>query len=296
MPFETMSARTPAHSMARRHWRSLGVQHSPWQRLWRQPVSMVMRMPWPLFFLAMTGLYLVELVVFTLAFQLDAGHLEGMGAMGLPASLVFALQNLFSASFRAAELTSGYGLGVAALERLVGLLTNAMVTGLFFLRFTRVDVPLTFSRALCLSSWSGGHLSCRFVTRDPTHWLKVSYGMFLFRDEEIEPGVVQRRVETLPVLNGQTPQLQVTAVISHRLSPDSPLLRLGLDGLQRANGLLMVQVEGTDAVTGAPLLQVNAYHLADIRVGEVFADLVSLDASGRRQVDLDALDRTRPYP
>lgn len=85
-------------------------------------------------------------------------------------------------------------------------------------------------------------------------------------------------------------------MISHRLSPDSPLLRLGLDGLQRANGLLMVQVEGTDAVTGAPLLQVNAYRLADVRVGEVFADLVSLDATGRRQVDLDALDRTRPHP
>lgn len=200
-----MSAGSSAHSRARRHWLSLGYQQSPWQRLWRQPVSMVMRMPWPLFFLAMTGVFLAELVVFTLAFQLDAGHLEAMGAMGLPASLVFALQNQFGASFRAAELTSGYLLAVAGLERLVALFTNAMVTGLFFLRFTRVDAPLTFSRALCLSSWSGGHLSCRFVTRDPSHWLKVSYGMFLFRDEEIEPGVVQRRVETLPVLNGQTP-------------------------------------------------------------------------------------------
>jgi len=28
------------------------------------------------------------------------------------------------------------------LQRIAGLLTNAMVTGLFFLRFTKVDAPL----------------------------------------------------------------------------------------------------------------------------------------------------------
>jgi hypothetical protein len=35
--------------------RALGHQRSPWTSLWRQPVSMAMRLPWPLFFLAMAG-------------------------------------------------------------------------------------------------------------------------------------------------------------------------------------------------------------------------------------------------
>ncbi|MCP9839624.1 hypothetical protein KBY93_03115 [Synechococcus sp. J7-Johnson] len=38
MPFETLAGRSSAQSARRRHWQSLGVQHTLWQRLWRQPV------------------------------------------------------------------------------------------------------------------------------------------------------------------------------------------------------------------------------------------------------------------
>ncbi len=93
----------------------------------------------------MTFLYLAEVAIFALAFQLDGRHLEGEEAMGLPSSVVFSLHNLFSASFQSARVTSIYTLALAALQRIAGLLTNAMVTGLFFLRFTKVDAPLRFS-------------------------------------------------------------------------------------------------------------------------------------------------------
>ena len=255
---------------------------------------MAMRMPWPVFFLAMTLIYLAEVLIFALAFQLDAGHVEADGAMGLPASGIFALQNLFSASFQSARVSSPYTLGLAATQRIVGILTTAMVTGLFFLRFTQVDSPLRFSRQLCLSGWPDGHLSCRFITADPSYWLKVTYSMVLFVDEEVEPGVCQRRIHPLTLLNAATPQLHLTAVLSHRLTPDSPMVQLGLDAIARASGAVMVLVEGSDEVTGSSLLQVHHYRLEDILHGRTFADLVSEDSQGRRRVDFGALDRTRP--
>jgi len=280
-------------SLARRHRLTLGHQRSPWTSLWRQPVSMALRMPWPVFFLAMTSLYLIEVVIFAIAFQLDGRHLEGDGAMGLSSSVVFSLQNLLGASFQPARVTSIYILALASLQQIAGLLTNAMVTGLFFLRFTKVDAPLRFSRHLCLSFSPGGHLSCRFVTSDPTYWLRVSYSMVLFLDEEIEPGVVQRQLHSLPLLNTSTPQLHVTAVLSHSLGAGSPFVRLGLGAIRRASGAILVLVEGTDEVTGSPLLQLHHYRIDDILEGHVFDDLVSEDANGLRRVDLDALHRTR---
>ncbi len=274
--------------------RTLDHQRSPWTSLWRQPVSMAMRMPWPVFFLAMTLIYLAEVLVFALGFQLDPGHVEADGVMGVPDGGIFALQNLFSASFQSARVSSPYTLGLAAGQRMVAILTTAMVTGLFFLRFTQVDSPLRFSRHLCLSGWPDGHLSCRFVTADPSYWLKVTYAMVLFVDEEIEPGVCQRRIHPLPLLNAATPQLHLTAVLSHRLTPESPLLQLGLDAIARASGAVMVLVEGSDEVTGSSLLQVHHYRLEDILRGRTFADLVSADSQGRRRVDFGALDRTVP--
>lgn len=86
-------------------------------------------------------------------------------------------------------------------------------------------------------------------------------------DEEIEPGVVQRRLHSLPLLNSSTLQLNVTAGLSHVLSGESPLVRFGLEAIQRASGASLE--------------------------GQVFADLVSEDANGLRRVNLDALRSTR---
>jgi hypothetical protein len=53
-------------------------------------------------------------------------------------------------------------------------------------------------------------------------------------------------------------------------------------------------VEGTDEITGSPLLQVQHYGLDDLRFDHAFADLVREDAAGRRSVDPAALDRLVP--
>jgi hypothetical protein len=175
--------------------------------------------------------------------------------MGLSSSVVFSLQNLFSASFQPAKVTSIYILDLSALQRIADLLTNAMATGLFFLRFTKVDAPHRFSRNLCLRFSPGGHLSCRFVTGTPTYWLRVSYSMVLFLVVAMEPGVVHRHLHSLALLISSTPQLHVTAVFSLPLSLESIFVRHGMEAIRRASGAILVLVEGTDEVTGSPLLQ-----------------------------------------
>ena len=273
---------------------SLGHGRTPWHRLGKQPVAMLLRMPWPLFLATLAVLYSGEVLVFALLFALDPAGLRGEAPMGLPASLVFAMQNLFVASLSNLEVASPYSLVLATLELVVGLITTSLVTGLVFLRFTRVEAPLRFSRHLCLTGPPGGHLLCRFLSHDPSHWLNVSYGLFLLVDEAIEPGLIQRRVHPLPLLNGSTPQLNLTATLAHALGPDSPLVRLGREGLERGRAALIAMVEGTDEITGSPLLQVQHYGLADLRFDHVFADLVREDAAGRRTVEPAALDRLRP--
>ena len=278
----------------RRRLAELGHQRTPWQRLGRQPVSMLLRMPWPLFLAALASLYLLEVAIFSLIFQLDPGGLTGQAPMGMPASLAFALQNVFIASLSAIEVSSPFCFVFGTLELVVGLLTTAIVTGLVFLRFLQVDAPLRFSRVLCLTARDQGHLLCRFVTDDCSYWLNVSYALFCFVDEEVEPGLVQRRVHSLPLLNATTPQLHRTATLSHRLSPESPIVRLGLEGLRRGHGALMALVAGSDEVTGAPLLQVQHYGLDDLRPDCVFEDLVVEDSRGLRRIDASAIDRIRP--
>lgn len=84
----------------------------------------------------------------------------------------------------------------------------------------------------------------------------------------------------------------MTAVLSHSLGADRPIASHGMEAIRRASAAMLVLVEGTDEVTGSPLLQLHHYRIDDILEGHVFDDLVSEDANGLLRVDLDALHRT----
>jgi len=273
---------------------SLSDSRTPWHLLWNEPISMLVRMPWPLFLLAVVALFGLEMAFFWLLLRLDATGIEGVESMGLPRAMVYSLQSLLGASFGSFTATSAYALSVSAVECLAGILTTAVVTALFLARLLRAEAPLVFSKRLCMSSLANGHLFCRFVTNDPSSWLNVRYSLSLFLDAEIEAKIWQRKVLQLALMNPETPQLSLTATITHPIDDRSPFRQYSLEQLRSAKALLVYLVEGTDESTGSPLLQIQSYDCSDILLDCKFADLVGVGRRGERRVFIDRLDRVEP--
>ena len=159
-----------------------------------------------------------------------------------------------------------------------------------FSRLSSNEMPLLFSRHLCISDFNDGCLYCRFVTSDHSQWLNVSYSLSLIYDDEAEPGVWQRRICPLELLNSGTPQLSQTATLTHRIDATSPIQQWGWEELMRRNAVLMPLVEGIDESTGAGLLQTHLYCNRDVLIGHRFGDLVSTDSTGRKRVNLRKLN------
>ncbi len=267
-------------------------QRTPWFLLLREPVAAMVRMPWWLFVLVMGLIYVGEILFFALLLWPDSHHLTGMVPMGINRTVAFSFQNFLSASFGSISVDSPYTHFVAVTELIAGLVTTSSVTAIIFLKLSSNETPLIFSNKICISNLDNGHLFCRFVTADPSSWLNVNYSLTLILDEEIEPGLWQRRLHPLTLLNAGTPQLSQTATLTHPITPSSPLHALGLDGLSQRHAVLMPLVEGVDEVTGAGLLQTHLYRFNDLHVGERFADLVSTGASGKPRVNLKRLNHT----
>jgi len=275
-------------SLSRRF--TLTDARTPWHLLWREPFSMLIRMPWPLFFATLLGVFLLQVGVFWLLFHFDAAAISGEDSIGLPRAMVYSLQTLLGASFGPFAPSSAYTLVVSALESLAGILTIAVVTSLFLARLLQTEAPLRFSKTLCLSSLADGHLFCRFATSDPSSWLDVRYSLSLFMDVEIEVGAWQRKILPLELVNPGTPQLSLTATITHPIDDRSPFRRFSLDELRRAKALLVYLVEGTDEITGAPLLQIHSYGCDEIAMNRRYADLIEIDRNGVRRVRIERLD------
>jgi inward rectifier potassium channel len=269
-------------------------QHTSWYRLWRQPLACMIRMPWPIFFVAMGLIYLAETIGFALLLHPDASSLEGDAPMGLPKAFVFAASAFFANAFNDIEPESSYTYLVGNVAMVAGIITLSTLTAVVFSRLSSSESPLHFSRYVCISGLSGGHLFCRFITNDPSQWLNVSYTLSLIVDELLEPGLWQRRVHQLDLLNPGTPQLSQTATLIHGLNADSPLAQMGIEELQRRNAVLIAMVEGIDEATGAGLLQTHLYRPDQLLFSYRFADLVSHDANGRQRVQLNRLNHTVP--
>ena len=273
---------------------TLTYSRTPWHLLWDQPISMVIRMPWPLFLVTLGGVFLLQVGLFWLLFHLDDSGIDGAGPAGLPKPMVYSLQTLLGASFGSFTPNSAYVLAVSALESLAGILTIAVVTALFLARLLQTEAPLIFSKKLCLSSLTDGHLFCRFATHDPSSWLDVRYSLSLFMDVEIEPNIWQRKIVQLKLMNPETPELSLTATITHPIDAESPFRQFSLEQLRRAKALLVYLVEGTDEITGSPLLQIHSYRCDDIAVDRKFTDLIGVDHKGGRRVFIDRLDQIGP--
>lgn len=265
-------------------------QHTPWFELWRQPLAALIRMPWPLFFLAMALVYVLEVLLFAVLLSFDSKSLMGSPPMGLPIALAFAVESFFSNAFNGITPDSLFTYSVGVADLIVGLITLSCMTAVVFARLSGNESPLVFSNNLCLTNLHDGHLFCRFVTTDRSQWLQVNYTMSLICDQETEPGIWQRRVYPLELLNASTPQLSQTATLTHPLNAHSPIRRLGLEELQQRNAVLMPLVEGVDETTGVSLMQTRVYGMRDILVNYRFRDLVSTDASGGKRVVIRRLN------
>jgi hypothetical protein len=117
----------------------------------------------------------------------------------------------------------------------------------------------------------------------------------LIFDDELEPGLWQRRIVPLVTLNTGTPQLSQAATLTHELDESSPIIRMGLDGLLQRNAVIMPLVEGIDETTGSGLVQTHLYSTKDIMLGYRYGGLVSTDKKGQRRVNMQKLNNIVPY-
>lgn len=265
-------------------------QHTPWHELWRQPLAAMIRMPWWLFFGTMVGIYIGQILIFGLILSLDARHIIGDAPMGIPKAFAFAVEAFLANGFNGLAPDSLFTYSIAVLDLISGLITLSTLTAVVFSRLSSNEMPLIFSRHLCISNIADGHLFCRFVTTDRSQWLNVSYTLSLIYDDEPEPGLWQRRIVPLQTLNSGTPQLSQTATLTHDLGTKSPITQMGLEMLMQRNAVIMPLVEGIDETTGSGLVQTHLYKMNDIMVGYRYGDLVSTDKNGNRRISLQKLN------
>lgn len=270
---------------------------------WAEAVSLyhsALTLRWPQFFGWVVLIY-IGINVFFGALYVLLGHdaLTGAGAASMGGT--FARAFFFSVETFA---TIGYGTispsGVVphllmTVEALVGVLAQALITGLFFARFSRPTAAVSFSRRAVIAPFRDGRaLMIRMANRRKNELIELKASLsFSYLDQS--GGGSLRRYRPLALDRAQVTFFPLAWTIVHPITPDSPLWEMDDERLRASDVEILLLVSGTDDTFAATVHARTSYKPDQIYWQQRFANIFNQpDADGVMSVDISRLDESQP--
>jgi len=264
----------------------------------------VLRAPWWLDLLALSGLFLLLNLVFAFAY-LAVGGVEGAQPGSLADHFFFSVQTMG---------TIGYGvmhplsLGAEALvtaEVVVGVSLVALASGMLFAKFSVPRARMQFAEWATISPFDGvPTLMFRLGNERASQIIEATVRVVMVRTERTTEGVTYYRLRDLKLERDHSPAISRSWNLLHRIDDSSPLHGATPETFARDQVEVMVTVVGIDETSAQSLHARHTYLDEQVRWGARHADMVSELPDGSLQLDMREFHRvvptaptsTFPYP
>jgi inward rectifier potassium channel len=263
------------------------------------PYHLLLTISWPRFF-GLVGLsYLLLNFMFGLAYMAcgkDALLGSGTPMLGgrFSQAFFFSIQTF---------ATIGYGQigpnGMAAnlvvtLEALIGVMYQALATGLLFARFTRPTAALLFSRQAVIAPYKDGRgLMLRIVNRRRAEVIELQAQVLFSAVEPDMRGGTVRRYIPLSLERNSVTFLPLSWTIVHPIDSASPVADFTADDFARKEVEILVLLSGIDEALEQIVHARTSYRADEILWNARFQSMfVSTDRHSRVSVDISRVHDT----
>lgn len=265
------------------------------------PYHLLLTISWVGFFGVVSVTYLVLNVVFAVAY-LACGPDALLGAGATMLGGRFSQAFFFSIQTFA---TIGYGQigpnGLAAnmvvtVEALVGLMYQALATGLLFARFTRPTAALLFSRHAVVGPYSDSQgLMFRIVNRRRNEIIELEAQVLFSAVEPDSRGGTVRRYSPLPLERNKVTFFPLSWTIVHPIDSASPLAGRTAEDLERTQAEILVLLSGIDEALEQTVHARSSYRADEIVWNARFRSMfLRTDARARLSVDISRVHEIEP--
>jgi inward rectifier potassium channel len=270
---------------------------------WAEAVSLyhsALTARWPAFLGWVVAIYFGINVFFAALFMACGdGAVNGPGAAAMGGQ--FARAFFFSVETFA---TIGYGnitpVGLPAhlimtFEALVGVLAQALITGLFFARFARPTAAITFSKRAVIAPFRDGQaLMIRMANRRKNELIELKASLSLSYIDATAP-VPVRRFRALALDRAEVTFFPLAWTIVHPITPASPLWGLDHAALQEKDAEILLLLTGTDDTFATTVHARTSYKPDDLTWQAKFTNIFNPpDDAGVMSLDISRLDETQP--
>ncbi|HYN80603.1 MAG TPA: ion channel [Gemmatimonadaceae bacterium] len=262
------------------------------------PYHLLLTISWRRFFVVVVSGYVSANLLFALAYLAC-----GPDAIGGQAPELFGGQ-FGRAFFLSVETlgTIGYGniypIGVApnviiAVESLSGLLMLALMTGLFFARFSRPTAAIVFSRRAVVTGYRGQTgLMFRLTNARANQLLELEAKVLFSRMEGDS-----RQYDQLALERKRVVFFPLSWTIVHPIDEKSPMWGMTADELAERDAEFLVLLSGIDETFSQLVHARTSYKPSEIVFGHRFVNIYKpVHADGTVAIDVRRLGETEPSP
>ena len=265
------------------------------------PYNELLTISWSGFLLVVSLLYLVLNLMFAVIFVAcgpDALLGPGSAMLGgrFSRAFFFSIQTF---------ATIGYGQigpnGLAAnlvvtIEALVGLMYQALATGLLFARFARPTASVLFSRRAVIGPYNAGQgLMFRIVNRRRNEIIQLEAQVLFSAVEPDQHGGTVRSYSVLPLERNKVTFFPLSWTIVHPIDSASPLAGRTPEELERVEAEILVLLTGIDEAFEQTVHARSSYRADEIVWNARFQSMFQpTDAHSPVSVDITRVHEVEP--
>lgn len=237
--------------------------------------------------------FLLANLVFAFVFWVSGAKV--VNADGFHDLYWFSVQTMATIGYGYLAPANDIANAIVTVESFFGIAYTALVTGIFFARFSTPKARVIFSKVMIIAEHDGKRsLVFRMANERATAIVEATVRAYLLRDEKLASGEPFRRVYDLSLRRSTSPVFALSFTATHVIDESSPLHKCTAVGLRESNTNVIVTFTGIDDQLAATVHARYMWTWNDFRFDERFVDMLKLDGQGKRYLDMAPIHDTEP--
>lgn len=248
---------------------------------------------WPRILGVFFALFVVSNLMFALAFYVTGAKISN--ATGFLDDVWFSVQTIATIGYGYLAPEDHVSNTIVAIESFYAIILTALVTGVFFARFSTPSARVIFSKVALITAYDNQRvLMFRMANERTTAIVEATVRLYMTREEKLADGEIMRRVYDLHLRRSTSPVFALSFLAVHIIDDRSPLFGVTARSLREGDVNLIVTFTGIDDQLAASVHSRWLWTWNDIEFDRKFADLFAKDEHGHRILDLGPIHDTIP--
>lgn len=280
------------HNVGHIEFMTKGLNQPFWEDLYHH----LLAVRWPTLFVLVCAAFALINTVFALLYLAVPNEIAGQSQAGFLGAFFFSVETFTTVGYGVAHPASTFGHFVSTAEVLVGMMGNALTTGVVFSRFARPHAKLLFARAPVIFRRADDSqiLMIRVANARLNIISEATAYLRFIKLETGRDGSLERTFHDLPLERSHHPVFAMGWNIIHEITPSSPLYGESSASLIEADAQFILSIDGIDDNTDQFMKSRHVYSARDIKWKHRYPSLIDIDAQGVHHIDYGKFHDVEP--